>query len=95
MRRQNVQSSNISSIGYDTDDRILEVEFHNGGIYQYVSVPSEVHRSFLQASSHGPTSSTPTFAAATTGLGSTDYQTNLLAITRHRGARLEVDRPQF
>jgi len=35
MNRQTVSSSNIHSIGYDVKFQILEIEFQDGGIYQY------------------------------------------------------------
>ena len=42
MIRKSVTSSDIRSIGYDDETRILEIEFHSGGIYQYYSVPRAV-----------------------------------------------------
>jgi hypothetical protein len=51
--RERVSSSGIRSIGYDPDNRILEVELRHGGIYQYFQVPAEVHRSFVDAPSIG------------------------------------------
>jgi len=39
MLRMSVSSSNISSVGYDPKTQTLEVEFHNGGVYQYFNVP--------------------------------------------------------
>lgn len=53
MNRAPVRSSNIRSIGYDPDDRILEVEFRSGGIYQYSVVPESVYQGFMRASSKG------------------------------------------
>ena len=52
MERQRVRSSNIRSAGYDRDE-IMEVEFENGSVYQYLSVPADVYDRFLQASSKG------------------------------------------
>ena len=40
-----VDSSNIATVGYDEDSSTLQVEFHNGGIYQYFDVPENL---FLQ-----------------------------------------------
>jgi hypothetical protein len=40
-------------VGYDSGDRVLEVEFHNGGIYQYFGVPAHVYSSLMRAASHG------------------------------------------
>jgi hypothetical protein len=53
MHRQTVKSSNVASIGYDPGSQTLEVEFHHGGVYQYLSVPGEVSEGLFQASSHG------------------------------------------
>ena len=36
MKRVSVQSSNICSIGYDENQSILQVEFNNGSIYNYL-----------------------------------------------------------
>ncbi len=53
MDRQDVTSTNIRSIGYDNDSGMLEVEFHNGGIYQYLNVPELVYAAMMSASSKG------------------------------------------
>ena len=53
MNRQAVTSSNIASIGYDADSQTLEIEFLNGGVYQYFDVPQHVHQELMKASSHG------------------------------------------
>jgi hypothetical protein len=54
MKRQNVQSSELRSIGYDPHTRTLEVEFHaRGSIYQYYGVPPAIHRRLMHAESHG------------------------------------------
>lgn len=53
MNRVQVSSSNIASIGYDHDGQVLEVEFLNGAVYQYYSVPEYVFDELMSASSHG------------------------------------------
>lgn len=53
LRRNNVESSNIKSIGYDTENKILEVEFRHGGIYQYLDIPENIYEEFMNADSHG------------------------------------------
>ncbi len=53
MKRDQVTSSNIQSIGYDEDSQTLEVEFKNGGIYQYFDVPKGEYEGLMSASSHG------------------------------------------
>ena len=51
MNRVQVTSSNISSIGYDPEDRLLE--FECGAIYQYERVEEYVYRNLMSAESHG------------------------------------------
>ena len=53
MRRTPANSSNIAEIGYDPDTSTLEIKFHNGGVYQYVNVPSEIHIGLMNAASKG------------------------------------------
>lgn len=53
MQRGAVSSSQIRSIGHDTDTNTLEVEFNNGAVYQYDSVPREVYLSLMNAGSVG------------------------------------------
>ncbi len=53
MQRISVNSTDINSIGYDSQSAILEVEFNSGGVYQYFDVPSHLHEAFMNASSHG------------------------------------------
>jgi len=53
MERLQVNSSNILSIGYDTNSSVLEVEFSSGSIYQYFDVPEHLYNELMQASSLG------------------------------------------
>lgn len=53
MERKHVASSNIDSIGYDSTNQILEVEFLNGSIYQYYDVPESLYDGLMSADSHG------------------------------------------
>ncbi len=53
MQRVDVVSSNIKSIGYDENDRILEIVFKGDRIYQYIGVPLDVYTSLMNAQSHG------------------------------------------
>jgi hypothetical protein len=53
MKRQQVESSNLASVGYDAANEILEVEFNHGGVYQYFDVPESEYISLMSASSHG------------------------------------------
>jgi hypothetical protein len=50
---QTFASSNIQSVRYDSETRILEVTFLNGGVYQYFEVPEHVSRDFEQSPSKG------------------------------------------
>jgi hypothetical protein len=53
MTRTPVQSSNLSSVGYDSENQILEIEFKKSGIYQYFKVPVNIYNGLMNASSHG------------------------------------------
>jgi len=51
--RQPVQSTILRSVGYDTDKKNMEIEFHSGLIYQYSSVPSKVYTDLISAPAVG------------------------------------------
>ena len=53
MRRTQVTSSAISSVGYDEQASVLEVEFQSSAVYDYLDVPPKVYRDLLKASSKG------------------------------------------
>lgn len=53
MKRTSVSSSNVASVGYDEETKTLEVEFHNGAVYQYHSVPKSEYQGLLHAASVG------------------------------------------
>ncbi len=53
MKRETVKSSNLKSVGYDKSVGILEIEFNNGGIYQYSKVPENIFHELMKAPSHG------------------------------------------
>jgi hypothetical protein len=53
MERKFVNSSNLLSVGYDSDSQILEIQFRSGGIYQYLRVPQSVYDALMSAPSHG------------------------------------------
>jgi len=48
-----LQSSNIARIRYDASTLTLEVEFHNGRMYQYFDVPMAVFQGLRTAQSPG------------------------------------------
>ena len=51
MKRDPVQSSNIKSIGHESET--LEIEFNDGAVYQYFGVPAHVHKELMGADSQG------------------------------------------
>jgi hypothetical protein len=53
MERIPVQSSDLTSVGYDVDSQLLEVEFHSGAVYDYARVPASVHHGLMSAGSKG------------------------------------------
>ncbi len=53
MERKAVSSSNIRSIGYDSDSSVLEIEFNDGSLYQYSNVPQSEYDGIMGATSHG------------------------------------------
>ncbi len=53
MEMVNVESSNIESIGYDSDNGILNIQFKKGGLYEYYEVPSYEHDGLMGADSKG------------------------------------------
>jgi hypothetical protein len=53
MERIRVKSSNLRSIGYDEPIQILEIEFQQGGTYQYFGVSKKIYDNLMKALSHG------------------------------------------
>jgi hypothetical protein len=53
MERETVESTMIASVGYDPETKTLEVEFQDGGIWQYKDVPDEEYRALMDADSKG------------------------------------------
>ena len=53
MQRVPVVSSNLVSVGYDEDAKILEIEFKQNHVYQYKDVPKNIHEGLMNADSHG------------------------------------------
>ena len=53
MDREYVESSNIRSIGYDTNTSTLEVGFNNGAVWQYFDVLESTYHEMKSASSVG------------------------------------------
>lgn len=53
MQRKSVSSSNLASVGYNVQEKILEIEFNHGGVYQYFDVFQDEYNNLISASSHG------------------------------------------
>jgi hypothetical protein len=54
MQRIPVDSRSIATIGYDSEARVLQLEFRQTGkVYQYFDVPPEEYEGFLRAESKG------------------------------------------
>ena len=43
----------MESVGYDPEEKVLEVEFKSGGVYQYAGVQPEMYADLLKAESVG------------------------------------------
>ena len=53
MEKKPVQSTNVKSVGYDAVEKVLEVEFKSGGVYQYTGVQAEMYADLMKAESVG------------------------------------------
>lgn len=53
MDREHVDSSSVRSVGYDGRSHTLEVEFVNGGVYDYLDVPATEADRLREADSLG------------------------------------------
>ena len=53
MERKVVVSSNLASIGYDSETLTLEVEFHQGAVWQYTPVTQSGYNQLMMAESVG------------------------------------------
>jgi hypothetical protein len=40
-------------MGYDEITKTLEIQFHNGGIYQYYDIPKRIYEEMMKAPSLG------------------------------------------
>ena len=49
MEIQNVNSENISKIGYDESSSTLEVLLHNGNSFLYSDIACDIYESFLSS----------------------------------------------
>ena len=54
MKKYPVESTAMTAVGYDAVERILEIQFKNGGaIRHYYEVPQELFDEFMAAESQG------------------------------------------
>jgi len=53
LKRLPVQSTMATSVGYDCNDRILQVEFSNGAVYEYADVEPETWEALQETDSLG------------------------------------------
>jgi hypothetical protein len=53
MQRTPVRSQTIVALGYDDEEKILEIEFRRRGTYQYLNVPDFLYRGLMLAESKG------------------------------------------
>jgi curved DNA-binding protein CbpA len=53
INRIRVKSSNVFAIGYDKINKVLQVEFKKGSIYEYYDVSEEIYFAFMNAESKG------------------------------------------
>jgi len=47
-----IQSDNVQAAGYDATSSVMTVQFDNGALYEYYSVPADLWASFVAAQPH-------------------------------------------
>ncbi len=53
MRRTPVTSTTLRSVGYNEKDKILQLEFTSGEVYEYDKVPISTYKKLMKAGSLG------------------------------------------
>ena len=53
MERKKVESSQLESVGYDSQNNKLEIEFKGGSLYVYDNIEPEIHDALMKAESVG------------------------------------------
>jgi len=53
MPRIPIESSAVSSVGYDPQAKALDIEYAGGAVYRYAPVPDRIVRQLLRAPSKG------------------------------------------
>ena len=49
MNRKRIWASKLSAVGYQEDTQVLEIEFFDGAIYQYIKVPKHIYQALMRA----------------------------------------------
>jgi hypothetical protein len=52
-KRIKVEQNYLRSVGYDSSNQVLEIEFRRGEVYQYINVPAAVYTDLINAPSRG------------------------------------------
>lgn len=52
MNRTPVNSSILTSVGYNPEKKTLEIEFQSGGIYRYHNIPESIYSGLMKAESY-------------------------------------------
>jgi len=50
---ERARSSNIEKVGYDTETKELQVQFHSGAVYRYAGVPQDIYEDFKEVGYSG------------------------------------------
>jgi len=53
VERKHVESSLVTSIGYDATTSVLEIEFHDGDVYRYFDFPEFLYKGLMASPSKG------------------------------------------
>jgi KTSC domain-containing protein len=48
-----VESATLATVAYDVAREVLQLEFRDGGVYQYFEVPADIYEALLHAKSKG------------------------------------------
>lgn len=52
MERTSVNVGDLASVGYEAETQTLEIEFKDGDIYRYHSVPFAIYEGLMNAATH-------------------------------------------
>ncbi len=53
VEKSSFNSTSLARASYDSQTRLLEIEFRTGAVYRYRGVPPEIHGGLLRAESKG------------------------------------------